>query len=145
MSFSDFVTHSGKRICREHYNHLVQASKVEGKISNEAMGMLREKGRKFGLTDPEINKIIESETHYQYIPPYSLIGKFIHIYNLAQIVLADDIVTENEMKLLKKFFLESGFNDKIETLLDLVIEGIRKDEEEDKLFEKFKRTHFSRK
>lgn len=144
MSFSDFLTHSGKRICREHYNHLVQASKIEGKISDEAMVMLHDKGRKFGLTDPEIDKIIESETHYQYVAPYSLIGKFIHIYNLAQIVLADDIVSENEIKLLKKFFLESGFNDKIDTLLDVVIEGIRRDEEEDKLFEEFKRTHFSR-
>jgi hypothetical protein len=145
MGFSDFFTHSGKRICREHYNHLVQASRIDGKISEEEMAMLHRNGRKFGLTDPEINSIIESESKYDYNPPYSLIGKFIHLYNLAQIVLADDVITEHEKKLLKRFAIEAGFNDNvIEKLFEVLVDGIRRDEDEDKLFEEFKRKHFFR-
>lgn len=143
MGYSDFVTSRGKRICREHFNHLVQASKIDGQISEEGLVMLQRKGRKFGLVDPEINRIIESEYHCKYTPPYSLIGKFIHLYNIAQIILADDVVTENEKKLLKRFSTEAGFkDDKIEQLIGILLDGIRRDEDENKLFEEFKRNNF---
>jgi len=142
MNFADFITHSGKRICKEHYIHLVQVSRIDGKISDEEMKMLHKEGRKFGLTDPEIDKIIKSEATHHYTPPYSLKGKFTHLYNIAQIILADEVITEAEKKMIKRFAIEAGFNDKtIEKLMELLFDGIRKGKDEDILLAEFKRKH----
>jgi len=139
MSFTDFITHNGKRVCKEHYIHLVQVSRIDGKISNEEMEMLHRTGKRFGLTDPEIDRIIYSETDHNYNPPYSLKGKFYHLYNTAQIMLADGIVQEREQKLIKRFAIEAGIEDsKIDDLISVLLEGIKENTDEEELFSKFR-------
>lgn len=140
MNFSDFITDSGKRVSKEHYLHLVQVSRADGKINPEELELLHKEGRKFGLTDPEIDRIIDQEAKHHYDPPYSLHDKFEHLYNVAEMVLADEIVSEGEKKLLKRFAIEAGFSDKtIARLTDLLISGIKSGEEEETLFKKFKK------
>lgn len=145
MSFSDYITSGGKKICKEHYIHLVQAARSDGKISSGQMIMLQKKGRKFGLTEPEIELIIESEMDHPYNPPYSLRGKFVHLYNIADIILDDKVITEEEMKIIRRFAIEAGFDDKtIDRLIALLFEGIRNGIEEVELFREFKRKHLFR-
>jgi len=142
MNFSDYITNNGKRICKDHYINLVHVSKADGKVSDVEMEMLIRQGKKFGLTDPEIANIIKSDTINHYNPPYSLSGKFTHLYNVAQMILADDVVNETQLKMIKRFAIEAGFNDKtIEKLLKLLFEGIRNGEDEDKLLKEFKKNH----
>ncbi len=131
---------SGKRISKEHYLHLVQVSKADGKINPGELELLHKEGRKFGLTDPEVDKLIEFEAQHNYNPPYSLADKFEHLYNIAEMILADEVVTEGEKKLIKRFAIEAGFSDKtIPKLIDLLLTGIEKKEDEEKLFHRFKK------
>jgi uncharacterized tellurite resistance protein B-like protein len=140
MNFSDFIKNNGKRISREHYVHLVQVSKADGKINPNERELLHKEGRKFGLTDPEIDKFIDSEVRNSYDPPYSLADKFEHMYNIAEMILADEVITEGEKKLLKRFAIEAGFSDKtIPKLVDLLLNGIKKGDDEDLLFQKFRK------
>jgi hypothetical protein len=90
MSFSDFVTPCGKRVNKEHFIHLVQVSRADGKIMPAELELLHKEGRKFGLTDPEIDRIIEEESKRHYDPPYSLHEKFDQLYNIAEMILADE-------------------------------------------------------
>lgn len=140
MNFSDFIKDNGKRVSKEHYLHLVQVSRADGKINPEELALLHKEGRKFGLTDPEIDRIIEQEAKHHYDPPYSLHDKFEHLFNVAQMILADEVVSEGEKKLLKRFAIEAGFSDKtVARLIDLLITGIRNGDEEEDLFKKFKK------
>lgn len=140
MNFSDFIKDSGKRVSKEHYLHLVQVSRADGRINPEELELLHKEGKKFGLTDPEIDTIIEQEAKHHYDPPYSLHDKFEHLFNVAEMVLADEVVTEGEKKLLKRFAIEAGFSDKtIARLIDLLISGIKAGEDEETLFKKFKK------
>jgi len=140
MNFSDFIKDNGKRISKEHYIRLIQVSRADGKIIPTELELLHKEGRKFGLTDPEIDKLIEYESHHHYDPPYSLQDKFEHLYNVAEMILADDIISEGEKKLLKRFAIEAGFSDKtIPKLIDLLFNGIEKGEDEDELFHRFKK------
>jgi uncharacterized tellurite resistance protein B-like protein len=139
MNFSDFITHHGKRVNRDHYLHLIQVSKTDGKISPNELELLHKEGKKFGLTDPEIDKLIASEIHNSYHAPYSLKDKFEHLYNVAEMILADDVITESEKRMIKRFAIEAGFDDKaIEKLLDLLFDGIKNNESEEVLLSKFK-------
>lgn len=140
MNFSDFIKDTGKRISKEHYLHLVQVSKADGKIKSSELDLLHREGRKFGLTDPEVDTLIEYEANHIYNPPYSLAEKFEHLYNIAEMILADEVVTEGERKLIKRFAIEAGFSDKaIPKLIELLLDGIKKGEDEDKLFHRFKK------
>jgi uncharacterized tellurite resistance protein B-like protein len=139
MNLSDFITNHGKRINKEHYIHLIQVSRIDGKISPSEMEMLHKEGRKFGLTDPEIDKLIKSEFHNFYHPPYSLVEKFEHLYNVAGMILADDVITESEKRIIRRFAIEAGFSDRtIDKLLDLLFDGIKNNESEEALLLKFK-------
>jgi hypothetical protein len=142
MSFSDFVTPCGKRVNKEHFIRLVQASRADGKIQPAELKLLHKEGKKFGLTDPEIEKIIEKESKHHYDPPYSLHEKFDQLYNIVEIVLADNELSEGEMKLINKYAIEAGFEDKtIPKLIDLLVKGVREDKDEETLLKEFRKKH----
>lgn len=143
MNFSDFITNHGKRVNKEHYIHLIQVSRIDGKIAPSELELLHKEGKKFGLTDPEIDKLITAESSHPYHAPYSLHEKFEHLYNIAEMILADEIITPGEKKLIKKFAIEAGFEDKkIDSLIDLLFEGIKNKENEETLLDKFKKQLF---
>jgi len=143
MNFSDFITNQGKRVNRDHFIHLIQVSRADSKVSPEEFEMLHKEGKKFGLTDPEIDQLIQSEKEHHYHSPYSLSDKFEHLYNVAVIILADDVITESEKKLLRRFAIEAGFEDKsIDKLLPLLFDGIKNNESEETLLTKFKKHLF---
>ncbi|MFZ2338848.1 MAG: hypothetical protein WAW07_03885 [Bacteroidales bacterium] len=138
MNFSDFIKDNGKRVNKQYYLHLIQVSKADGKIKPEELELLHKEGKKFGLTDPEIDKLIDSEAGH-YDPPYLLQEKFDHLYNVAEMILADESVTEGERKLLKRFAIEAGFSDKtIAKLIELLLTGIKKGEDEETLLKRFR-------
>lgn len=143
MSFYDFVTNGGKNICKDNFINLVQVARSDGKISDEQMRILNKEGRKFGLTEPEIDRLIKTEGVNSYTPPYSLRGKFVHLYNIAEVILEDEIVTEVEKKMVKKFAIEVGFRDDIiDDLMEMLAEGIKTGESEEDLFKKFRKKLF---
>lgn len=143
MNFSDFITNHGKRVNKEHYIHLIQVSRSDGKIDPEELEILHKEGKRFGLTDPEIDKLIEDESKHHYHAPYSLQDKFAHLYNTAGMILADDIISEGERKIIRRFAIEAGFSDKaIDKLLVILFEGIKKNKSEEDLLDKFKSIMF---
>lgn len=143
MNFTDFITNSGKRVRKEHYIQLVNVAKVDGKITDTELELLHKEGRKFGLTDPEIDKLIKTGDPHNYNPPYSLREKFDELCEIAEMILADDIVTENEKKLMKKYAIAAGFNDHtIDKIIPFLLHGIKTGEDEDKLFHDFRKKHF---
>jgi uncharacterized tellurite resistance protein B-like protein len=140
MNFTNFITHHGKRINREHYLHLVQVAKIDGKIEDSELELLHKEGRKFGLTDPEIDQMIESESANNYHPPYSLQDKFEQLYNVAEMILADDIITDSEKKMIKRFAIAAGFtNEQMTILIHHLFEGIRRGDDEETLFRAYKK------
>lgn len=143
MNFTDFVTHHGKRVNKEYFINLIQVSKTDGKIAPAELELLYKEGRKFGLSDPEIEKLIDSESNHMYHAPYSLQDKFEHMYNVAVLILADEVVTDNEKKLLRRFAIEAGFQDKaIDDLIELLFEGIKNNENEESLLSRFREKLF---
>lgn len=140
MSFTDYITHHGKKVSKQAFVHLVQISKIDGKLDRDEFELLHKEGKKFGLTDPEIDNLISSESSSHYHAPYSLEEKFEHLYNMAEMILADNVVDESEKRMIKKFAIEAGFSEsKISGLSDIIIEGIRNNSDEEILFDKFKK------
>ncbi len=100
---------------------------------------------KFGLTEPEIDNFINPEKDHLYHPPYSLEDKFDYIINnMTEMMLADCEMTDNEKRIIKKFAIEAGFEySKTDKLIDDLIEVVKSNCEEKKLFKKFKKSFFA--
>lgn len=142
MSFTDFITHHGKKIKKEYFIHLVQIARIDGKVAESELALLYKEGIKFGLTDPEIERILSADNTHNYHPPYSLKEKFEDLYNIAEMILADEVVTDSEKRMLNKCAIAAGFSDNtIEKLTELLFEGIKNGTEEEVLLKEFKDKH----
>jgi uncharacterized tellurite resistance protein B-like protein len=145
MNLSDFITNQDKKDTKAHYLRLIQVSKADGTISQDEFETLHKEGRKFGLTDPEIDQLINMESKVQYEAPYSLDEKFEHLVGVARIILTDGKINDNERKLIRKFAVEAGFDERaIDKLLEILFVGIVKDESEEDMLVKFRRFLFVR-
>ena len=142
MNFTNFISHHGKKVNRGYFLNLVQVAKIDGVIQENEYRLLHKEGRKFGLTDPEIDQLISSEEPDNYHPPYSLQDKFEELYNIAEMIMADEVVTESEKKMVRRYAIAAGFSDEIvEGLLEILIEGVAKNEDEESLLKKFKKKY----
>lgn len=140
MSFSDFITHHGKNVNKDAFIHLVQISKSDGIIQNDEFELLHKEGKRFGLTDPEIDNLIKAESTHSYHPPYSLDEKFEQLLQTAEMILADDIVSEGEMKMIRKVAIAAGFRyEIIDELITILINGVRNNEDHDELLTRSKK------
>ena len=58
-------------------------------------------------------------------------------------ILADDVITESEKRVIRKFAIEAGFNDKaIGKFMEILFEGIKNNESEESLLDKCKKHLF---
>ena len=139
MNFTDFITDHGVRVIKEHFIHLIQVSQIDGKISHSEMELLHKQGKKFGLTDPEINVLIKSELNHHYDPPYSLHHKFDQLYNIAEMILSDEEISNSEKLAIKRYAIAAGFKDRhIDGLIDMILNGIKNNQTEESLLSEFK-------
>lgn len=142
MSFTDLIDNHGHKVSREHFIHLIQIARADGVISSPEFNFLHKEGRKFGLTDSEVDKLIKSEENHHYSTPYSLAEKFDELYNIGLMILADSDITDEEKMMMRKSAVAAGFDDaSIDKLVPLLFEGIQKGTEEDELFKEFRKKH----
>ncbi|MCU0459140.1 MAG: TerB family tellurite resistance protein [Bacteroidales bacterium] len=143
MSFTDFITDNGRQINKENFIHLVQVAQADGQVGKGELSLLHRYGRRFSLTDPEIDRIIASEQSHAYQPPYELEKRFAHLYDTVQIMNADSTITEQEKKLFRKLAIAGSFSEEIiPQLLDFILKGIREGLDEEELFEKFRKAKY---
>ncbi len=145
MSFTDFITDSGKRVNKESFIQLIQVALADGGIDSNELTLLHRFGKRFSLTDQEVDLLISAESTHIYSPPYELEKRFEHLYNAVEVILADNQVSDTEKNLFKKLAIAASFSDEtIPRLFDLLVEGIREDKDEQELFEKFRKARFFR-
>ncbi len=138
MDLSHFFDHHKKKINKTYFIHLICVAKADGHLDEKETEVLHRIGRRFGFTDVEIDVMFKTPKTEPYIPSYELRERFDEVYDVILMILADDIVEESELKVAKKFAVASGFTDaEIELLIPLLIDGIRKEQDDDVLFKDF--------
>lgn len=141
MDFLNHFDHHGKKQNKEHFMNLLQVALADGKIDQTEMETLHRIGRKMSLTDHEIDDLIEATNKSTYNPPHEFFKRFEQVYDIVKIILADNIIDENEMHLANVFAAKSGFvESEIPYLLEMLINGIKQDIDEEDLFEVYKKT-----
>lgn len=140
MSIVEQFDHPERKQDKEHFKHLIEVALADGTIDEDEMKMLQRMGRNLGLTEPEINSLMEATKNSGYQPPYELSRRFSQLYGIIKMVLADGKIDNNEMRLATNIGLRSGFSEaEVPVLLSILINGIRNDEDEEDLFMQYKK------
>jgi uncharacterized tellurite resistance protein B-like protein len=144
MSYLENFDHPLKKQNKGFFSHLVKIAMADGIIWPTELELLHQMGRKLGFTDPEIKNMIDTAAKQDYDPPYELLKRFEHLYDIVKMTLADGQIDENEMSLAKGFAVKSGFKEsEIPALLVMIMCGIREGKDDEDLFEVYKKTRKS--
>lgn len=139
MKLLEHFDHPEKRQDKEHFKHLIQIALADGIIRDSEMAMLQRLGKNMGFTDPEIDDLLATANNLAYNPPYELEKRFDQLYGIIKMVLADGNIDSNQMRLASVIAIKSGFvNDEIPALLELLLNGIEKGDDEEHLFRVYK-------
>lgn len=140
MKFLDHFDHPERKQDKAHFIHLVQIANADGKIVDSEISMLNRLGSKLGLTQSEIDELMQSNKQLAYIPPYELSKRFEELYDVVKMVFADGEVGEEELKLVGNLAVISGFaEDEIPLLLSVLTDGVKSGEDEEDLFTLYKK------
>jgi uncharacterized tellurite resistance protein B-like protein len=140
MKFLEHFDHPERKQDKEHFIHLIQMANADGKIDDAELEMLSRMGNNLGLTKPEIDDLLASNNQSAYIPPYELSKRFDQLYDVIKMVYADGVIDDNEMRLASRLAMKSGFaEEEIPLLLSVLIEGIKKGDDEEDLFTLYKK------
>jgi len=124
-----------KKQSREYFVHLVNIALADAVITAGEKELLHRIGRRLGITDPEIDHIIQKTTKSDFIAPYELSKRFDQVFEIVKMILADGVIDETEMRLARSFALKSDFKEsEIQPLLDMLISGIKQGKDEEDLF-----------
>ena len=145
MNFLEHFDHPSRKQDKEHFGHLIQIAMADGKIETSELEMLHRFGSKLGLTAPEVDNLLETSKKSAYISPYELSKRFGQLYDVIKMVYADGQINNNEMRLATGLALKSEFaEEEIPVLLALLISGIKNGEDEDDLFDLYKKRRIIR-
>jgi uncharacterized tellurite resistance protein B-like protein len=135
MNIIEQKEHYSRKQNKEHFKHLIQVAIADGNINDSEMLLLHQLGGKMGFTEPEIIDLIESTKNEAVVPPYELSKRFEQMYEIVKMILADGKIDNNEMRLATRLAIKYGFGEnETSGLLILLINGIKKGECEDDLF-----------
>lgn len=140
MSILEHFDHPERKQDKEHFKHLVDIAMADGVIEEQEHKMLNRIGKNLGLTEEEVNNLIDSSKKAAYNPPYELKKRFEQMYAIVKMVLADGKIENNEMRLATNIGLKSGFTEaEMPVLMSVLIGGIRNEEDEDDLFDQYRK------
>lgn len=140
MGLLEHFDHPDRKQDKEHFKHLIEVALADGTIEDDELKMLNRMGRNLGLTEPEVNELLETTKKTGYNPPYELSKRFEQLYGIIKMVLADGKIENSEMRMATNIGLRSGFSEtEVPILLSLLIDGIRNEEDEEDLFMQYKK------
>lgn len=139
MTILNYFDHHDRKAAKEHFLHLIQVANADGVIDDPEIKMLHKVGKNLGLTDPEIDGMIESKDSKVYNPPYELEKRFHILHDVVAMALADGVLYESEKRLIRKLAIASSFkSEEVEKLINLLINGIKYNKSVEVLFETYK-------
>ena len=111
---------------KSHFLRLYQMAFSDDNFAVLEMQMLYKFAQERGLTREELDNILLHPSHETAIPD-ALEERIEYLYDLAIMIWADDVVTEDEKNTLKKYCVKFGFLDEnIDELMSFLLENAEK-------------------
>ncbi len=110
MSISDLFDSGFQKRNKDHFAAIVRVAMGDGEISQEEKAFLNRLAHRLNIEPTEYNEILVDYNSHPINPPHSLEQRYERLYDLAQIVNADEIQDEHEVNLMEKIAVGLGFH-----------------------------------
>lgn len=104
-----FFESTEKKEIKSHLRHLVRLAKADGVFHKDEIKFIKRVGRENGLTDNEVQKIMDDPTSVDIVLPTTAEGKFNQIFDLVQLMMRDGEVNDAEMDFCMELANRLGF------------------------------------
>ncbi len=123
MSIADVFESGEQKQNKGHFRNLVMIAKSDGVIDADELQLLKNIARQIGLTDEQFDQILSNPGQYPINPPENKEERNERLYNLIQMVLADEEIAVSEVKTVQKFAVALGYP--IDKAEDVAIKAAR--------------------
>ncbi len=120
-----FFESKEKKVVKSHMRHLVRLANADGVLHKNEVKFIKKIALANGLSEREINNIIERPTDVEIVIPESRDEKFYQIFDLVQLMMKDGEVNDAEMEFCMEVANRLGFKRVIVgVLLEKISRGI---------------------
>lgn len=145
MSFVDALYSGDHAKARSHIRNLVRIAYADGSIDDAEYKLLLRIARKYEIDEETVEDIIKNVDSLPFTPPSSKEERYVQLWNLGRMVMADGVKDPDELSKISKFAIGLGFKaDIVPGLVNEVIEIVEaKSYEVDALeaIEKYMKSH----
>jgi uncharacterized tellurite resistance protein B-like protein len=131
---------SDKKKVKGHLKNIIHIANLDGRIDENEKNCIEKIGKKLGITPEEIQHIINDDRSYDYHAPIDLEERFEFLYDLIMMILSDNEIDENELKVFHTAAISLNINiNKIEEITEFLVEKVKLKEDPELIFKEFKR------
>ena len=138
MHISNLYTTGFKQRNRDHFAAIVRIALADGVITDEEQAFINRTAINLEIEEEEAASIIKNVDQYQINPPSSKRVRLERLYDLARIVLVDNIADDAEKKLMHRLVIGLGFDaDQANSIVEKSFIEIQKGCDEDDFISAF--------
>lgn len=120
-----FFEHQKTSYKKKYLTNLIALASSDGHLDEAERELIVKIGRKRGLKDWQINELLEYQSPKEVFLPEALSNRMEMLYDLMQIVYADNTVTADEVKYVTEIVHELKFrSETVDQLIEMFAQGI---------------------
>ena len=128
MSISDLYSGSAHKKNIGHFAGIVKLAKADNVITDDEQKLLDKLAKRLEISEDEYKKILKHPENYPTVPSLSYDDRIERLYNLTAMIIADNKILIEEMKLVNRVAIGLGFpNEKVEKITEKAVHLIIKD------------------
>ena len=132
MSFIDALYNGDHAKAKSHIRNLVRIAGADGTIDDAEYKLLLRIARKYEISEETVQEIIENVDSLPFTPPSSKQERYIQLWNLGRMVMADGVKDPDEISKISRFAIGLGFKgDIVPGLVEEVISVVEAKSYED--------------
>lgn len=110
-----------------HVKNLILMAKSDNSIDTTEVEVIIQIGKERGFSEEEVKEFLRSTERSKLIPPDDNRDKFDQIFDLTLVMLADDVVEEDELEFVTGFAHKLGFRKTSSAfIVTRILEGLEK-------------------
>ncbi|MDH5379594.1 MAG: TerB family tellurite resistance protein [Cyclobacteriaceae bacterium] len=115
-----FFEHQFLSFKKRHLRNLISLAKADGEFHESETEMVYRMGRKYGLKDRQIEKLIGETKEFELYIPESHNERMDQLYDIMQIIYADGKVDPHEVLFCEDIVKKFGYNqDMVDWLIEM--------------------------
>ena len=112
MPILDLYENGGHKKNLAHFATLASLAARDGEVGEQEKAVLDKFAFRLNITEAEYKEIMKKENKYPIETPHSGEKRFRRLYEFFQIIFADNLIDDDELRMIKKYAIGLGFPSK---------------------------------